>query len=321
LGMYAASATVTMTSTNNISLTGITSPILSFWTRWDIETGNDCGVLQISTNSGSTWTALTGTLSKAASGSGKQTPSGTPIYDGAHLAWTQETVDLSSYSGKQIKLRFALWTDASTNKDGWYVDDIAIYYYGVLPVELISFTAKSAYNNIVLNWKTATELNNIGFQIQRSNEMNTPSENWKTLGFIKGNGSTSTSSSYSFTDISPLQDTQYYRLKQIDANGTYTIYGPIVENNLSKLDFYLEQNYPNPFAQGTKVRFTISKLSPAKVTVFDLTGREVAILVNELLNPGTYEVSFDGSNFAGGTYFYKLETDGMVDSRRMILVK
>lgn len=83
----------------------------------------------------------------------------------------------------------------------------------------------------------------------------------------------------------------------------------------------LEQNFPNPFNQNTKIKFQISKSSDTKLTVNDATGREVSILVNEQLAPGTYEVDFDGSNFAGGTFFYKLETDGYVEMKKMILIR
>jgi len=153
-GMYVANATVTMSSTNNISLTGYSNPILSFWTKWDIENSYDCGLIQISTNSGSTWTSLKGTLSKSASGIGRQLPAGAPVYDGTLSTWTQETVDLTAYAGEQIKLRFALWTDEGLNKDGWYVDDISIFFYGTLPdpvkvesTDKIDFTLEQNYPN------------------------------------------------------------------------------------------------------------------------------------------------------------------------------
>ena len=324
-GLYVASATVTMTSTNNISLVGITSPKLSFWTKWDIETGYDCGVLQISTNSGSTWIALTGTLTKAASGNGKQTPAGTPIYDGARLTWTQETVDLSSYTGQQIKLRFALWTDAGTNKDGWYVDDIAIYYYGVLPVELTSLTAKAENNMVYINWKTATELNNVGFQVQRSKEMNTQAENWQTLGFIKGKGNTSTNSTYSFKDVNPLDGKQYYRIKQLDANGSFTIYGPVSANNIGKVDFTLEQNYPNPFNPGTVIKYSIPQAGNVSIKLYNELGSEVATLLNEFKEPGKYSLNFSSdqlkNKISSGVYFYTIKSGQFTQTRKMVIMK
>ena len=85
------------------------------------------------------------------------------------------------------------------------LDDISIFYYGALPVELTSFTAKAENNNVMLNWETATELNNLGFEIQRSKELNPLISGWHTLGFVKGRGTSVTSSSYSFTDKNPYR--------------------------------------------------------------------------------------------------------------------
>jgi photosystem II stability/assembly factor-like uncharacterized protein len=89
----------------------------------------------------------------------------------------------------------------------------------------------------------------------------------------------------------------------------------------------LSQNYPNPFNPVTKVKFDIKKLaagsqeSVVSLMVFDITGKEVATLVNELLQPGTYEVSFDGGNLPGGVYFYKLQAGNYADVKKMILIK
>ena len=94
--------------------------------------------------------------------------------------------------------------------------------------------------------------------------------------------------------------------------------------------FRLEQNYPNPFNPVTKIRFCIPPLNPPLVKVgsgmvtlkiYDITGREIQTLVKEKLNPGTYEVTFDGSNFASGVYFYQLVSGNFIESRRMVLIK
>jgi len=85
--------------------------------------------------------------------------------------------------------------------------------------------------------------------------------------------------------------------------------------------FMLMQNYPNPFNPNSKIKFQIAKSSYAKLIVFDMLGREVAALVNENLNPGTYEVDFDGSTYASGVYFYVLKTESFTETKRMILLK
>jgi hypothetical protein len=324
-GNYVSNATVTMTSTNSINLSGYVGPILSFWTKWEIETLYDCGVLQISTDNGSTWSALTGTLTKAASGTGRQIPSGMPIYDGTHYYWTQELVDLSAYSGKQIKLRFALWSDGGTERDGWYVDDINIYNYGTLPVELTSFTANAVNNTVKLNWKTATELNNIGFEVQRSRELNSFIGGWKTIGFVKGSGTSVSGREYSFKDINPIQGKQYYRIKQNDANGTFTIYGPVEANNLSNIILSLEQNYPNPFNPSTMIKYTLPAAGIVTIKIYNVLGSEVATLLNEYKEGGIYSFNFSinelKTKISSGVYLYTIKAGQSTLTRKMVIMK
>lgn len=105
------------------------SPKLNFWTRWDIETTYDHARVEVSTNNGSTWVALAGRYTTAATGSGAQIPAGTHGYQGTQTSWVQEEIDLLPYIGRNLSLRFRLMTDGSVTKDGIYVDDIAITYY------------------------------------------------------------------------------------------------------------------------------------------------------------------------------------------------
>jgi hypothetical protein len=85
--------------------------------------------------------------------------------------------------------------------------------------------------------------------------------------------------------------------------------------------FSLGQNYPNPFNPTTKFRIQISRLSNTKVTVYDIKGREVEILVNQQLNPGAYEIDWDASNYPSGVYYYKLITGEYAETKKMILIK
>jgi len=85
--------------------------------------------------------------------------------------------------------------------------------------------------------------------------------------------------------------------------------------------FRLHQNYPNPFNPKTKIKMEIAKLGDVKLVVYDILGREVAKLINEKLKPGTYELEFDGSNYASGVYFYQLLTNNYSETRRMLLIK
>jgi hypothetical protein len=85
--------------------------------------------------------------------------------------------------------------------------------------------------------------------------------------------------------------------------------------------FSLSQNYPNPFNPSTSIKYDIPKHSGVKLVVFDLLGREVATLVNEMKKPGSYEVTFDGTNLSSGVYFYKIEAGDFVNVKKMVLIK
>ena len=129
-GNYRSKMTTSMTLAEGIDLTGYSALRLSFWTRYAIETNGDCGMIQISTDSGSTWTSLKGIYTDPGSGTGAQVK-GVPVYHGFQTDWVQEDIDLSVYSGEIIQLRFVLKSDDYVEYDGWYIDDIRIYYYSM----------------------------------------------------------------------------------------------------------------------------------------------------------------------------------------------
>ncbi|MDP2301449.1 MAG: M14 family zinc carboxypeptidase [Ignavibacteria bacterium] len=321
IGNYLANATVSLTSTNPINLSGLNNPRLAFWTKWDIEEEYDCGVVLASSNNGSTWTPLTGQYTKPASGSGKQTPAGMPMYDGLKTTWVREEFDMSSYAGQQIKLRFELRTDGSVQEDGWYIDDIGIYTYGAVPVELSAFSANIVNDVIKLQWKTLTETNNSGFYIERTND----NVNWNSLGFIKGNGTTVNEINYSFEDKTPGSGKNVYRLRQVDFDGTIKTAG-IVEVDFNVITEYnLEQNYPNPFNPSTMINFQLAKAGFVTLKIYDLLGREVTTLINKEMEPGKHSVEFStiggGSNLSSGTYFYELSSGDFRSIKKFVLMK
>jgi hypothetical protein len=86
-------------------------------------------------------------------------------------------------------------------------------------------------------------------------------------------------------------------------------------------DYRLYQNYPNPFNPISNIKFSIINSGNAKIIIYDIQGREVQTLVNQSLNPGTYETTFDGSMLPSGVYFYKMITNGFIETKRMVLVK
>ncbi|MBK9099911.1 MAG: T9SS type A sorting domain-containing protein [bacterium] len=189
-----------------------------------------------------------------------------------------------------------------------------------IPVELISFTAKVVKNKVILNWSTATELNNLGFEIERK----TTGE-FYTIGFTEGQGSTTEIHNYSFTDYYPERGNNYYRLKQIDYNGNFN-YSEEIELNFDIPEFFsLEQNYPNPFNPSTVIIYQMPVSSDVTLKVFDVLGNEVATLVNEYKPAGTHEVEFNTSSInqipSSGVYFYQVKAGEFVSTKKMILLR
>ena len=188
-----------------------------------------------------------------------------------------------------------------------------------VPVELTSFTAKADVDGVILNWTTASELNNHGFEIERSSDGN----EFFTVAFVEGAGTTTEGKNYSYTDEVDYKggETFFYRLKQVDLDGRIQ-YSSIVEIEFDvPKDFVLHQNYPNPFNPSTTIKYAVPKTSLVKITVYDLTGQEVALLVNELKEAGTYELKFDASNIASGVYLYRMVADNFSSVRKLNVLK
>ncbi|GAB4293002.1 MAG: hypothetical protein Kow0098_13590 [Ignavibacteriaceae bacterium] len=195
-----------------------------------------------------------------------------------------------------------------------------------VPVELTSFTASANGNRVTLNWQTATETNNSGFEIQRKES------GWEKVGFVPGFGTTAKQHNYSFVDENLNSGVYQYRLKQIDYDGSFE-YSNTVEAEISlPAEFSLEQNYPNPFNPATKIKYTIPSvtLNQSKVDayvtlkVYDVIGSEVTTLVNERQPAGTYEVEFNSkmlpSGLSSGVYFYRLTFGTQSETRKMIFL-
>ena len=320
---YSNNATVTMTLKNAIDLTSYVNPRLTFWTKYDIESNWDYGQVEASTNNGSSWTPLEGIYTEP--GTGSFQPNGEPLYDGLRTNWVKEEISLAGLNSNQFKLKFELKTDGSQVKDGWYVDDIGIMVYGSIPVELTSFIASVVDGKTELRWQTASELNNAGFEIEKtvvslqSSVIN--KKNWTKIGYVSGKGTTTEINNYSFIDDKSITQKTFYRLKQIDFDGTFSYSNEVEVDVNAPLQFSLEQNYPNPFNPSTVISYQLPIAGLVTLRVFDLLGNEVATLVNEYRTAGSYEVEFNASLLSSGVYFYKLSTGSFTQTKKLILMK
>jgi hypothetical protein len=189
-----------------------------------------------------------------------------------------------------------------------------------LPVELVAFTARNTAEGVQLTWRTASEQNNAGFEVQRRSENRGASAEWQVLGFVRGAGTTAEAQSYTFLDKSASGKVQY-RLKQIDFDGQFEYSNVIeVDAGLPKV-FALEQNYPNPFNPSTTIRYQLPVASEVKLEVYDVLGKKIATLVNERQSAGSYQVVWNASGLSSGTYFYRLQAGTFTQTKKMILVK
>ncbi len=212
-----------------------------------------------------------------------------------------------------------------------------------LPVELISFTAELIDDQVHLKWETQTEIDNYGFELEKSQSLNDPAQSgsWVKLGFIPGHGNSNSPKSYDFVDNNTSRGELKYRLKQIDTDGSYEYYSEIVEINSSFTfvhdsflpdNFSLDQNFPNPFNPATRINYSIPSFSGlngkanVKLIVYDILGSEVATLVNTRLAPGNYCTLFDASTISkeltSGLYIYRLEVERLFSkSNKMLFIK
>ena len=188
-----------------------------------------------------------------------------------------------------------------------------------VPVELNSFSASISGKTVKLEWSTATEANNLRFDVQRKYD----ETEWQIIGSIKGNGTTAQNKSYSFVDnVSNIAaSTINYRLKQVDFDGAFhfsnevSVYDNIVHS------FELGQNYPNPFNPSTKIKFSIPITAKVKIEVFNISGNKVATLLDEQKEAGIHEVGFNASKLASGVFLYKISAGNFSATKKMLLVK
>jgi hypothetical protein len=192
-----------------------------------------------------------------------------------------------------------------------------------LPVELITFSSSVVIkNDVKLFWTTSKEINNSGFEVQRS-VVSSQNSVWEKIIFINGNGTKNTPTTYTFTNTKLNSGKYKYRLKQIDYNGNFEYHNLAGEVNVGiPSKFNLSQNYPNPFNPVTKIDFELPVDSKVSIKVYDLTGREMIVLLNnEFRKADYYTIEFNGSRFSSGVYYYKLVTDKYMDVMKMVLIK
>jgi photosystem II stability/assembly factor-like uncharacterized protein len=226
-------------------------------------------------------------------------------------SWTFENLHLPTLVGVKVlpnDIAFAL---------GTYGSILRYDLHGFVPVELVSFTSSLSGNDVLLKWNTSTELNNQGFEIERASILG----QWEKIGFVAGSGTTSEPRSYSFADNDLNTGKYYYRLRQIDYDGTYEYSDAIEVDVTVPFDFALEQNYPNPFNPTTKIKYSVPNDGLVNIAVYNVLGEKVADLVNTFQKTGNHEINFDATELASGLYLYRMDAGQFVSVKKMLLLK
>lgn len=196
-----------------------------------------------------------------------------------------------------------------------------------LPIQLASLTATAVGGtSVLLQWKTLSEINNYGFFIQRRAAQEMDFQEIPN-SLIAGQGTTNKEQSYSFTDRDVVPGTWYYRLRQVDLDGTSTLSDAVqvtVVTSVTELRpfaFALEQNYPNPFNPATTIAYGLPERSPVRLSVYNLAGEEIALLVQGMQEAGRYQVDFTASDLPSGVYIYRLEAGSASAEKKLVLIK
>jgi hypothetical protein len=280
------------------------------------------GAISISTNNGTTWT-----FGSFTSGVANCESQGSNFFyttlTGAIYLSTNNGVSFSKVDSVSGQVFYHLKI-ARNGTSVWAAGVGGMIRKGsisILPVELTSFSAAINNNTVNLNWNTATEINNKGFEIQRKSS----GYNFISVAFVKGNGTATTTNNYSWSE--ELQSGIYsYRLKQVDFNGKFE-YSKVVEAVVAPKSFSLEQNFPNPFNPSTIIRYNIPVESSITINVFNSLGENVREYNIGNRPAGFYDLNFNANGLSSGIYFYTIKTtsiDGkqnFTDIKKMMLLK
>jgi hypothetical protein len=338
---YSGGRSVKVDNAGNIYVTG--------------EGGQDYVTIKYDTNGDSIWVArYGGIINSGDAGFALALDGGVNVYVTGissslnDLYWEYATVKYNSSGVQQWVIRYAgspngnnfpnnievggpagfVYVSGTSDGDSTHQDFATIRYSqdDPQPVELSSFTSIVSNRDVTLSWSTASEINNSGFDIERRDARREMQDEWNKIGFVQGNGTSTSPNSYSFTDKGLNTGKYNYRLKQIDLNGNFEYFNLSNEVNVGvPSKFELSQNYPNPFNPSTKINYDLPYDGKVSLKLFDISGREVATLVNEFKAAGYYTVTFNGANLSSGIYFYRLnsESDGQnfTQTKRMTLIK
>ena len=201
---------------------------------------------------------------------------------------------------------------------GWgIINTYAAFQIEPLPVELTLFDGKYSDGSVLLEWTTSSETNNYGFEIQKRYD----NTSFERIGFIQGSGTSSKGNNYSFTDNDLQSDNIYYRLKQMDFNGTFKYSDVVMIKNAALSDYRLYENYPNPFNPSTTIKYSLPRESKIKIVLYNILGNEVETLYDGEQESGIHRLTLNASDLSSGVYFVTMSADHFNKSIKISLIK
>lgn len=191
---------------------------------------------------------------------------------------------------------------------------------GALPVNYLSFKAyEKPEGKVTLEWKTASESNNKGFEIERSiYSDNNAALHFEKVGFLSGNGTSSDQHSYTYIDAPTGGKKFLYRLKQVDYDGRFR-YSETRLVILGDLKTQLHTAYPNPADASATIKYQLAKNSQVEMALFDLSGKRLRILLNTRQEAGIYQLTVNTDKLPAGTYIYKMSVEGKQYAKQIIV--
>jgi uncharacterized protein (TIGR03790 family) len=227
--------------------------------------------------------------------------------------------------------RYVSWMDVVIGDPKTTIQEVQ----GILPVQMhyLDATAPAGSGIVELRWGTVTELNNYCFTVQKAD---TAMRGFTDIegSLVAGHGTTLEAQSYSWSDHNVAPGAYYYRLKQVDLDGSVhfsekqlvVVTGAVAAVNETSLPegFALQQNYPNPFNPATRIRYSVPQAGAVRLAVYNAIGQEIAVLVDDVKPAGQHEVTFapeHASSMASGSYFYRLQVGSRTETKSMLYLK
>ena len=189
----------------------------------------------------------------------------------------------------------------------------------IVPVTFTEFRATVRNKTrVLLEWFTATETNNKGFEIERSLVSGSASNKWEKIGFVNGRGTTTDPGRYEFEDV-PVGGKKFiYRLRQVDFDNNFK-YTDQRQVTLNDFDFALFPVFPNPVRQSATIKFQVPEDGPVTLAIFDANGALVKYLVNEKKESGIFEITLNTNGLAQGTYYLQLKNGTYKDTKPFVV--